>query len=212
MQNIIQATGLSEKDLITAILANFFIVDYGYINKVNPDKTVNVTHAAKPVLMDGTELGETTTDNVEVLTIAGAGFSVQWDYKAKDKVLLLGFKDYVPKVDKVESAEVPKAFLHYNRSTLKAIPLCIFSDEAKVIIEVKDGNLEVKTQNKIKLNGESKQFVTWAELNQALATFTTALVSHTHNITSPGNPSGPAVGIPTIDISAAKTTTVVTGG
>lgn len=210
--NMIQATGLSEKDLITAILANFFIVDYGYINKVNPDKTVNVTHAAKPVLMDGTELGETTTDNVEVLTIAGAGFSVQWDYKAKDKVLLLGFKDYVPKVDKVESAEVPKAFLHYNRSTLKAIPLCIFSDEAKVIVEVKDGNLEVKTQKKIKLNGESKQFVTWAELNQALTTFTTALVSHTHNITSPGNPSGPAVGIPTIDISAAKTTTVVTGG
>ena len=210
--NTIQATGLSEKDLITAILSNFFIVDYGYINKVNPDKTVNVTHAAKPVLMDGTELGETTTDNVEVLTIAGAGFSVQWDYKAKDKVLLLGLKDYVPKVDKVESAEVPKAFLHYNRSTIKAIPLCIFSDEAKVIVEVKDGNLEVKTQKKIKLNGESKQFVTWAELNQALTTFTTALVSHTHNITSPGNPSGPAVGIPTIDISAAKTKTIVTGG
>lgn len=212
MMNTIQATGLSEKDLITAILSNFFIVDYGYINKVNPDKTVNVTHAAKPVLMDGTELGETTTDNVEVLTIAGAGFSVQWDYKAKDKVLLLGLKDYVPKVDKVESAEVPKAFLHYNRSTIKAIPLCIFSDEAKVIVEVKDGNLEVKTQKKIKLNGESKQFVTWAELNQALTTFTTALVSHTHNITSPGNPSGPAVGIPTIDISAAKTKTIVTGG
>lgn len=212
MENIIQATGLSEKDLITAILANFFIVDYGYINKVNPDKTVNVTHAAKPVLIDGTELGETTTDNVEVLTIAGAGFSVQWDYKAKDKVLLLGLKDYVPKVNSVESAEVPKAFIHYNRSTLKAIPLCIFSDEAKVIVEVKDGDLSVKTQKKIKLNGDSKQFVTWAELNQALTTFTTALVSHTHNITSPGKPSGPAVGVPSIDITAAKTTTVVTGG
>ena len=159
MMNIIQATGLSEKDLITAILANFFIVDYGYINKVNPDKTVNVTHAAKPVLMDGTELGETTTDNVEVLTISGAGFSVQWDYKAKDKVLLLGLKDYVPKVDKVENAEVPKAFLHYNRSTLKAIPLCIFSDDAKVKIKVEDGALNIEcdkctvTSNHTKLTG-----------------------------------------------------------
>lgn len=212
MMDTIQATGLTDKDLITAILSNFFIVDYGYINKVNPDKTINVTHAAKPVLMDGTELGETTTDNVEVLTIAGAGFSVQWDYKAKDKVLLLGLKDYVPKVNSVESAEVPKAFIHYNRSTLKAIPLCIFSNDAKVIVEVKDGDLSVKTQKKIKLNGDSKQFVTWAELNQALTTFTTALVSHTHDITSPGYPSGPAVGVPSIDISAAKTTTVVTGG
>lgn len=152
MQSTIQATGLSEKNLITAILANFFIVDYGYINKVNPDKTVNVTHAAKPVLMDGTELGETTTDNVEVLTIAGAGFSVQWDYKAKDKVLLLGFKDYVPKVNDVESAEVPKAFLHYNRSTLKAIPLCIFSDEAKVKIKVEDGTLTIECDKDVVVN------------------------------------------------------------
>ena len=214
--NTIQATGLSEKDLITAILSNFFIVDYGYINKVNPDKTINVTHAAKPVLMDGTELGETTTDNVEVLTIAGAGFSVQWDYKAKDKVLLLGLKDYVPSVDKVESAEVPKAFLHYNRSTLKAIPLCVFSDDAKVIVQVKDGTLKLQTQNKFEINGNTKQFVTWAELNTALSKFTAALKTHVHECATAGSPSGTPTVVPPlsldIDISAAKTQSVVTGG
>ena len=134
--NNVQSTSLSEKDLIMNILNNFFIVDYGYINKVNADKTVNVTHAAKPVLLDGTELGETTTDFVEVLTISGAGFSIQWDYKAGDKVLLLGLKDYIPHVDDVSQAEVPKAFIHYDRSTIKAIPLCIFSDEAKVKITI----------------------------------------------------------------------------
>ena len=85
--NIGQAMSLSEQDLITAILQSFFIVDYGYINKVNADKTVNVTHAAKSVMIDGTELPETTTDNVEVLTLSGAGFSIKWDYKAADKVL-----------------------------------------------------------------------------------------------------------------------------
>lgn len=212
MMTTAQATGFSEKDLIINILNNFFIVDYGYINKVNGDKTVNVTHATKSVLLDGTELPETTTDNVEVLTISGAGFSVQWDYKAGDQVLLLGLKDYVASVKKVTKAEPPKAFFHYDRATIKAIPLCIFNSDAKVIIDIKDGTLDVKAQQKIKLNGDSKQFVTWAELNQALTTFTTALVSHTHNITSPGNPSGPAVGVPTIDISAAKTTSVVTGG
>ena len=144
MQSTLQATSLSEKDLITNILNNFFIVDYGYINKVNADKTVNVTHAAKPVLMDGTELGETTTDNVEVLTISGAGFSINWDYKANDKVLLLGLKDYVPKVDDVSKAEVPSAFIHYDRATIKAIPLCIFSDDAKVKIDIKDGTLTLE--------------------------------------------------------------------
>jgi hypothetical protein len=134
-----QATGLSEKDLITNILKSFFIVDYGYINKVNVDKTVNVTHATKLVLLDGTELPETTTENVEVLTVSGSGFAIQWDYKAGDQVLLLGLKDYVPKVNKVTKAEVSKAFFHYDRATIKAIPLCIFNDKAKVQIGVKDG-------------------------------------------------------------------------
>lgn len=143
----VQATGLSEKDLITNILNNFFIIDYGYINKVNADKTVNVTHAAKPVLLDGTELGETTTDNVEVLTISGTGFSIQWDYKAGDKVLLLGLKDYIPNVGNVSKAEVPKAFLHYDRTTIKAIPLCIFSDKAKVQITVKDGVFKISNSS-----------------------------------------------------------------
>jgi hypothetical protein len=164
---------------------------------------------------------------VEVLTIAGSGFSINFDYKKGDKVLLLGLKNYVPKVDDVTSATETTAYLHYSRETLKALPLCVFNDDAKVKIEVEDGalklttsknteveadTLKVTTKKKVELNGNSKQFVTWAELNQALTTFTTALVSHTHNITSPGQPSGPAVGVPTIDITAAKTTTIVTGG
>ena len=46
MTDILSAQNLSERDLITSILNSFYIVDYGYINKVNGDKTVNVTHAA----------------------------------------------------------------------------------------------------------------------------------------------------------------------
>lgn len=151
----LQATGLSEKDLITNILRSFFIVDYGYINKVNADGTVNVTHATKPVLLDGTELPETTTDNVEVLTISGAGFSIQWDYKAKDKVLLLGLKDYVPKVDDVSKAEVAKAFIHYDRATIKAIPLCVFSDDAQVKISVEDGTLSIECKKDAIIKAEN---------------------------------------------------------
>lgn len=158
-----EAMSLNEADLITSILSSFFIVDYGYINKVNPDKTVNITHACLPVLEDGTELGETTTDNVEVLTISGAGFSLQWDYKPKDRVLILGLKDYIKSVADVEKAEAPKAYFHYNRSTIKVVPLSLFSDEAKVKIVVEDGSFTVTAEDKVNLDGSDNGGVVIAQ-------------------------------------------------
>lgn len=217
----------TDRTLIESILASHYIVDYGFIKSVNPDKTIDVTHAKQLKTLDGQSLKATVTKNVEVLTLCGGGFSFTFDYKKGDKVLLLGLKDYVPKVEDVTSATETTAYLHYSRETLKALPLCVFNDDAKVKIEVEDGalkltttknteveadTLKVTTKKKVELNGNSKQFVTWAELNQALTQFTTALISHTHNCTAPGSASGPAVGIPAIDISAAKTTTIVTGG
>lgn len=226
---------LTERNLIESILSSFYIIDYGFIKNVNGDDTIDVTHAKQLKTLNGESLPATVTKNIEVLTLAGAGFSFKFDYKKGDKVLLLGLKEYIPEVEKVTSATETTAYLHYSRETLKAIPLCVFNEDAKVTVEIKDGDttikaagklslkndkeldidtdtLKVKTKKKIELNGNSKQFVTWAELNQALTTFTTALTSHTHNCTAPGSASGPAVGVPTIDISAAKTTTVVTGG
>lgn len=217
---VIEASGLSDRDLITAIVSNFFIVDYGYITKVNADKTINVTHAKKSVMIDGTELPETTTKNIEVLTFAGAGFSITWDYKAGDKVLLLGLKDYIKKVDDVSKAEKPQVFVHYNRATLKAIPMCIFDDNAKVSVEIEDGSMTIKAKDKVKidadqkieLNGNSKQFVTWIELNTHLQSLLTSLKGHTHAVS--GAAAGPSADLATVvlDLSDAKTTTVVTGG
>lgn len=146
MESVLNAMSLSERDLITSILSSFFIVDYGYITAVNDDKTVNVTHAAKMVTNNGEELPATESDNIEVLTICGAGFSINWDYKPKDKVLLLGTKDYIESVADVENAEIPKAFSHYKRANLKAIPLCVFSDEAKVKITVEEGTINIECE------------------------------------------------------------------
>ena len=103
------------------------------------------------MLLDGKELPETVTDNVEVLTISGAGFSINWDFKAGDKVLLLGFKDYVEKVQEVKTASVPKAFIHYSRATIKALPMCVFNSEAKVSIDIKDGKMTIKTEGDIEI-------------------------------------------------------------
>lgn len=209
-------TKLTERSLIESILASHYIIDYGFIKNVNPDKTVDVTHAKQLKTLDGQSLKATVTPNVEVLTIAGGGFSINFDYKKGDKVLLLGLKDYVPKVEEVTSATETTAYLHYSRETIKAIPLCIFNDEAKVTVQIENGAMKVDTQDKIELNGNSKQFVTWAELNQALANFTAILKTHTHQCAAAGSPSGPPVVLPPatldIDITAAKTKKVVTGG
>ena len=174
--NINELTQLTDRDLITSILNSYYIIDYGYINKVNPDKTVNVTHAIKPTLTNGTELPETTTDNVEVLTLSGAGFSLQLDYKAKDRVLILGLKDYIEKIEDVSQAVVAKAFVHYNRSTIKVLPLCLFNDEAKVTMAVKDGKMTINTEDKLLLNGNNLGGLTKAkELKNQLEVMSTRI-------------------------------------
>ena len=161
--NIAVAQSLTERNLIESILASFFIVDYGFIKNVNPDGTVDVTHAKQLQTMDGVTLSPTVTENVELLTVAGAGFSIKFDYKKGDRVLLLGLKDYVPKVEDVKSSTETTVYLHYTRETLKAIPLCVFNSDAKATIEVKDGTIAI--------NGNTKHFVTWEDLNTALNTF-----------------------------------------
>jgi hypothetical protein len=80
----------------------------------------------------------------------------------------------------------------------------------------KDGKCFIKASS-IELNGNSKQFVTWTELNTALELLMTSLNSHTHVVASVGAPTGPAsASVPpitfSVDISAAKTTTIKTGG
>lgn len=133
----------TERTLIESILASHYIVDYGFIKSVNPDKTIDVTHAKQLKTLDGESLKATVTKNVEVLTLCGGGFSFTFDYKKGDKVLLLGLKDYVPKVKDVTSATETTAYLHYSRETIKAIPLCVFNEDAKVQIKVESGKLTI---------------------------------------------------------------------
>ena len=141
--NVFYGEQYTERTLIESILASHYIVDYGFIKSVNPDKTVDVTHTKQLKTLDGQSLKATVTKNVEVLTLCGGGFSFSFDYKKGDKVLLLGLKDYVPKVEDVTSATETTAYLHYSRETIKAIPLCIFSDKAKVQVKVENGKLTI---------------------------------------------------------------------
>ena len=135
-------------------------------------------------------------------------------------------KNYIKNVKDVTQATETTSYQHYTRETLKAIPLCVFNGEAKVTMQIKDGNVTVNAKGKtevsaqtIELNGNTKQFVTWAELNTALSGFvtqlSTALLGATYvNAAGVSTPLTWSGGTPpaTLDISASKTTTVVTGG
>ena len=208
----------TDKNLIESILYSFYILDYGFVKEVNADGTLDVTHAKVLKGYNGDSLKATVTNNVEVLTVCGVGFSFKFDIKKGDKVLLLGLKDYIKKVEEVSAATETNVYMHYSRETLKAIPMCVFNEDAKVKIEVEGGTLKATTDKKIELNGNDKQFVTWQELDDALQQLWTSIQSHTHPAqVNTGTGSGTAAASVdlqsvTLDISAAKTKTVVTGG
>ena len=63
------------------------------------------------------------------------------------------FTVQLPEAGGVKQAEVPKAFVHYSRATIKAIPLCVFSDEAKVKILVENGKMTIRTDSTLELDG-----------------------------------------------------------
>jgi hypothetical protein len=79
-------------------------------------------------------------------------------------------------------------------------------DEIKAKIKLdNDGNVEI--------NGDSKRFVTFAELDSAMQTLKTDFNSHTHSgVSSGGSISGTPLVPIAIDISAAETQTIKTGG
>lgn len=210
--SVFEAEKYDTRNLIESIVSSFYILDYGYIKTVNPDKTIDVVHAKRLKTYKGDSLKPTISKSIEVLTLSGVGFSLSMDYKQGDKVLLLGLKEFIPHVKDVTEATETTRYMHYSRETLKALPLCVFNSESKVKIVVENGDVDISANGKIKLNGSDKQFVTWAELNSALSTFMNALNSHTHSNGNEGSPTGAPIVPMSLDISASKTTTILTGG
>ncbi len=152
--SILAAERYTDRDLIESILSSYFIVDYGFIKTINEDNTVDVVHAKLLKTLDGKNLSPTITKRIEMLTLSAAGFALKVDYKKGDKVLLLGLKDYVPKTADVTQVTETKAYMHYTRETLKAIPLCVFNEDAKIQITAKEGKLDVFTNDTLNLDGD----------------------------------------------------------
>lgn len=151
MNTILDSIHYTDRTLIEAIVASFYIVDYAFVTDVNTDGTINVTHAKLLKGRNGENFKPTKTNDIELLTLSGKGFSIKLDIKKGDGVLLLGLKNYVPTVKDINTATESEFFVHYSRETLKALPLCVFNDDAKIKIEIDDGNLNIQCSGDAKI-------------------------------------------------------------
>jgi len=151
--NVFNAQRYTELSLIEAVLGSFYILDYGFVSAVNPNGTINVTHAKRMTTRFGDVLPATVTKNIQVLSVSTTNFALNLDISKGDKVVLLGLKHQIDDVDDVISAEVTDSTIHYTRETIKALPLCVFNSNAKSSIDIEKGQMTIKTEGELVLNG-----------------------------------------------------------
>jgi hypothetical protein len=102
--SIYNAFSFTERNVIESIINNYFFIDYGFVESVNGDGTINVAHAKFLMAETGAQLEATRTKNIEVLTFSTKEISFKYKIAQGDKVLLLGLKNKVEKVEDVTIA------------------------------------------------------------------------------------------------------------
>lgn len=193
-------------ELRAEIFASLNCVQIGKIEKVTPaEQTVEISLQIKRLAADGTSTVYPLLVDCPYFVLQGGGAYIDMPIKAGDYCIVL-FNDRC--IDSWWStanvADPPSTRKHSFSDAIaivglnpKSSPLDMDGEKTRIINP--DG---------IELNGNTKEFVTWTELNTALQALILAINS---TFASKSNGSGSA-GTLTLDISAAKTTTVKTGG
>lgn len=199
-------------DIIKRMIESYTFIDYAIVSSYTDgkiDAILGHTVRGKPVKLTA----------IEVLTTGSKGLQISYELVEGDLVLIYSSQSFITSLTsftKPESTGIPG----YDKCSLKAMPITV---EGKSTIAVdKDGNVEmllgdvivdagdvVVDAKSIELNGNTKSFVTHAELATALTTLCGTLTAHVHP--SIGAPAPGLVGL-ACDISSAKTTTIKTGG
>ena len=144
----------TDRDFVLDQIEDKFFSDYGIISAVNSDGTINVKHAIIRTLKAGGNLGVTETKNVEVMWPSMGQFSIKADLAIGDKVWLVGMKHYLPTLD-ISAPKEQTVYYSYTRETLKAVPVALFDDSAKVTIVAKDGKLSVTASNGVEVDAKA---------------------------------------------------------
>lgn len=203
--------GKTPVDLIRNVIAGYYFVDMGIV------KSGDITKVTVD-LITPSEAGVVTLEDVELLTLGSAAVSVTVAPKAGDLVLLLGLRRYIEQLSTVTEPLETAGKQNYNLSCVKAVQIAPAKDDSSTIVAIDESGSVDITAPLITINGDTKPFVTHAELQSVLSTMNSLLIAHTHAVTvDPGTHAGAAalsVELATMsaDIASAATTTIKTGG
>jgi hypothetical protein len=184
-------------DVIRSIVEAYSFVDLGLVKSVD-GRRVGVEPFSKP---------GTLVPDVEMLTLSAGTFSIVPLPSVNDLVLLVSTKEYIEE-STTTVPELVRTRTHFGMENYKALQLSSLLSAKATLEADADGKLTMTTPM-LKVNGDSKSFVTWEQLNTALGTLCTTLAAHVHPSNGAVSPGLVALAC---DISAAKTTTVKTGG
>jgi hypothetical protein len=196
---------VSERQKIQSILAESIIVDYGIVRSVTNNKTVDVEHAVRRVLMGGIQAEPIVQDarityGVELLFPSSASFSQSWTVAVDDGVLLVGLQNVLPTTEGLTESAQPPEFWHYSSQTLKAIPLQAVNANSSVQFGENGGKAFLRNQAK-------SLYTLLDSLEHALATFMGA--TSQASITSGGSSSA-ALAAALVALMGAFTTATAT--
>lgn len=142
--------------------------------------------------------------------------------KADESEIISNYRQENLKFLPISSNNTPTTLLKFLsdeislESSIKNTTISLKDD--KLIVET-DADLEVTangntiktTGTTVDINGNSKKFVTYTELNNAITTFLVALAAHVHTSAAPGSPTSTPSSPITFDISAAESQKARTG-
>lgn len=200
----------TDKQMIMGVLAESIIADYGIVKAVTDNKTVDVEHAVRRVVMGGISAVEKPleariTQGVELLFPSSASFGQSWTVAPGDGVLLIGLQNMVTSTEGLTKSSVPAEFWHYSAQTMKAIPLQAIRSDSEVQFGEENGKAFLRTAT-------ASLYTFLKTQNDALQTFMGA--ASQSSITSAGaspTPAPLAAAIVALMASfAASTATLVT--
>jgi hypothetical protein len=197
-------------DKTAEIFASLNCVNIGKVESINSsEQTVEVTLQIKRLAQDGTSTAWPMLVDCPYFVLQGGGAYIDMPIAAGDFCLVL-FNDR--NIDTWwNTANMTDPRTPRKHSMSDGIALVGLNPKPQALDH--DGTkTRVINENGIEFNGNTKTFVTHAELDTALQTFMTALNAHVHTSASSGSPTTPPVSPMSLDISAAETTTIKTGG
>lgn len=194
------------KELRNDIFATFNCVQIGKIEKVTPaEQTVEISIQIKRAAADGTSTALPVLVDCPYFVLQGGGAYIDMPITAGDFcIVLFNDRDIDTWWDTANLADP-----HSTRKHSLSDGIALVGINPKTAALDMDGSkTRVINPAGIELNGNTKTFVTHTELNTALQGFVGALNTLFASKLDGGGTSGTLA----LDISAAATTTIKTGG